>query len=100
MKENRQEQQNILLVQKDERMPFDSKKVLGQIIEYWWVYAVSLALAIILPFIYLRYTTPSYKIQAKILVKDSKKGGNMSQTDMLEEIGLTSGPNSVDNEVE
>ncbi|MBO9595201.1 MAG: polysaccharide biosynthesis tyrosine autokinase [Niabella sp.] len=52
-------------------------------------------------FIYLRYTLPQYKIHAKLLVSDDKKGGSLLQNAALSELsGIMGAKSSVENEVE
>lgn len=53
-------------------------------------------------FFYLNSTKPVYQVKAKLLIKenDSKMGGISQGTDMLQSLGVMSGSNSVDNELE
>ena len=53
-------------------------------------------------FIFLKFTKPVYQVKAKLLIKenDSKMGGIGKGTDMLQSLGIMSGANSVDNELE
>lgn len=53
-------------------------------------------------YFYLKFTKPVYQVKAKLLIKenDSKMGGIGQGTDMLQSLGLMSGSNSVDNELE
>ena len=53
-------------------------------------------------FLFLKFTKPVYQVKAKLLIKenDSKMGGIGKGTDMLQSLGIMSGSNSVDNELE
>lgn len=53
-------------------------------------------------FIYLKSTKPVYQVKAKLLIKeeDAGVGGIGNGTDMLQNLGIVSGSNSVDNELE
>lgn len=53
-------------------------------------------------YVYLKFTKPVYQVKAKLLIKenDSKMGGIGQGTDMLQSLGIMSGSNSVDNELE
>ena len=53
-------------------------------------------------FLFLKFTKPVYQVKAKLLIKenDSKMGGIGKGTDMLQSLGIMSGANSVDNELE
>jgi capsular exopolysaccharide synthesis family protein len=75
-------------------------KVIGQLLNYWWLFLISIIVALTCGAIYMRYSTPKYKILAKILVKDEKKGSSMSGMQVFSDLGLLGGQNSVDNEVE
>jgi capsular exopolysaccharide synthesis family protein len=90
---------NITASNKEEE-GFNFQKLINQLLYYWWLFALSAALAFMAVFLYLRYTTPVFVINAKILVKDAKKGGNMGQSEIFEDFGLLNNNNSVENEVE
>ncbi|PRD46856.1 GumC family protein [Sphingobacterium haloxyli] len=82
----------------------DNKELLrfvGRIISNWYWFVLCGAIGLTLAFIYLRYTVPSYKIYAKLLVSDDKKGGGMLGSSALGDLSSLMGTkNSVDNEVE
>lgn len=80
---------------------FDIQKFLSVFIVYWPFFATCAVSAILIAFLYLRYSTPQYKISAKILVKDEQKGGNNIDGSMvLQEMGIMSSKSNVDNETE
>lgn len=66
----------------------------------WLLYLTSIIFLIAAAFFYIRYTTPKYRAHAKILVKDSKKGGEIAGSGIFQELDLLSDHNSTDNEVE
>ena len=63
----------------------DLKKVLLKIISYWWLFAICLALAFGTGYFYLKYATPLYSAQAKVLVKQSGAGSSFSASAILSE---------------
>ncbi|MBZ4043041.1 GumC family protein [Flavobacterium hibisci] len=68
---------------------------------HWKWFILSVMLCLILSFLYLRYTTPSYEASTSILVKDEKKGGMLSELSAFSDLGLSGGSvNNVDNEIE
>ncbi|MFD2597269.1 GumC family protein [Sphingobacterium griseoflavum] len=76
-------------------------KGLNKAILNWYWFLLSSIVCIALAFFYLRYTVPQYKVHAKLLVSDDKKGGGMmSSTALVELSGLMGATSSVDNEVE
>jgi tyrosine-protein kinase Etk/Wzc len=67
---------------------------------YWILFAGSLAVFMVLGFLYLRYTSPTYQVSAKILVKDDKKTGVGGTGSILSELDLFGGKKIVENELE
>lgn len=78
------------------------KAILSKLISGWYWLAVFACVGIISSYVYLHYTSPSYQINAKLLVNDDEKGGSIGkQASALMDLGgLMSGKSSVDNEVE
>lgn len=76
------------------------EKLLSKIWAYWPVFAVSVVLMLLASYVYLRYTTPKYMVNSRVLIKDDKKGGAMGEGQLLQELGLQSTPANVENEVE
>src|SRR3954447_9324391 len=79
---------------------FNIQEIVGKGLRYWWLFFLFITFTLIGAFLYLRYTTAKYKVNAKILVKDANKGASAPGMQMFEELGLLGGQNSVDNEVE
>ncbi len=74
------------------------ERLLSKLADYWPSIVISVAIAMIFGFGYLRYATPQYLIKAKVLVKsDQNQGVNGA---LLEEIGMGNGVSNVENEVE
>ncbi len=75
---------------------------LGRLIANWHWFAICAVVGLSLAYLHLRYSTPLYKINAKVLVTDQQKGGRMaSQGVFMGDLGsLFGGVNSVDNEAE
>lgn len=68
---------------------------------YWKWFVISGGISLFVCYTYLRYSTPIYKADSKIVVKDEKKGSLPSELSAFSDIGLLSGmKNNVDNEVE
>src|SRR5205809_4751567 len=70
---------------------FDIKKILNRFLVQWKLYLISLIIAALLAFLFIRYSIPLYKIHAQVLIEDNdSKGGSsssssFSQTNMLED---------------
>lgn len=80
---------------------FSLREELDYYFHYWKWFALSVLLFSISATLYLRYSTPIYKATAKILVKDDKKGGILSELDLFSDMSAFSKIKSnVDNEIE
>jgi tyrosine-protein kinase Etk/Wzc len=78
---------------------FSVEKLFAKAIGYWPGFAVCVLLALMGAYAYMQYTTPVYVINAKLLVKDDRKGG-IAEGQIFQEIGVKSATSSVDNEIE
>lgn len=68
---------------------------------HWRWFVVSVVVAFVCAFLYLRYTVPQYSATATIMVKDERKGGLQSEMTAFADLGLMTGiKNNVDNEIE
>lgn len=50
--------------------------------------------------LYLRYTTPLYQAKAKLMIKGIGKSSSLSETDLVDLLGIGSGGKDIDNEIE
>jgi uncharacterized protein involved in exopolysaccharide biosynthesis len=50
---------------------FDLKKVVGKLFSYWYLFLIGFIVFIFLGIFYLRYATPSYKINSQITIQES-----------------------------
>ncbi|WP_316819929.1 polysaccharide biosynthesis tyrosine autokinase [Pedobacter gandavensis] len=80
----------------------DVKQLLLRLLDNWYWIALSVFLCLALSYLYGKYKTPYYKISARVLVNDEKKGSGLSGGgDLLGDIGGLLGTKStVDNEAE
>lgn len=79
---------------------FDLRKLLDKVISYWYWFFLCVVACIALSWLYLRYATPDYKVNAKILIQDDQKGGDSPEKDMLEQLQMFNSKSNVDNEME
>src|SRR5687767_13354766 len=68
----------------------------------WWIFILCLVVSMAVVLLYLRYKTPIYKINAKVLVRDDKKGGGgVNAGELLGDLSsLLNVKSNVDNEAE
>lgn len=82
---------------------FSLKFIYTTLLLYWqWIIA-SLVICLGAAFIYLRYSTPIYQTQAKILVKDEENQNRYYSKSMLQtatNLGIMSNSAGIDNEME
>lgn len=88
----------------DERkkVDFSFQKVFSLLVLNWQYFLYSLIIFVSGAILYLRYTEPTYKLSARMLIKeDDKKSNNASQllSNMME-VGFVSNSSGIDNEVE
>lgn len=74
--------------------------LLDYFLQYWKLFVASLVCCLLISFVYLKYANKAYLVNAKVLLKDDKKGTFTSQTDMLADFGFQSTNSNVENEIE
>lgn len=84
---------------KKEQERIQVEKALNKAMQYWPVFVACAVVSLILGQVYLKYVTPLFKVNAKILIKDEKKGSS-AEGQLFQDLGMNSGVASVDNEVE
>ena len=85
----------------DEIEDVNLREQLDKYLSHWRWFLLSIIIGLVLAFLYLRYTTPSYQATTTILVKDEKKGGMLSELSAFSDLGLGGSMKSnVDNEIE
>ncbi|HWV70262.1 MAG TPA: polysaccharide biosynthesis tyrosine autokinase [Pseudosphingobacterium sp.] len=79
----------------------DFRNYLRRLLRSWYTFVACFIVCIGVALIYLRYATPQYHINAKLLIEDQKKGnGGASSVAAMDFGTLIGGGSSVDNEVE
>jgi len=77
---------------------FSVQRVIGMVLSYWPWFLICTLVSMMVAYLYLRYTTPQYRVTAAILVQDEKQA-SMSGGEVLESLGFKQQSN-VDNEME
>ena len=91
-----------------EQIDFEREQSLSEIfnnirkhfIPYWAVYAICVAVGILGAFLYLRYTSPVYVVESKLLVKDENKGLGSSNSNGVTQLALFDDDKKIENELE
>lgn len=85
----------------DEEQELTLREQLDSYLRYWPWFAVTVLLMLVGAFIYLRYTVPSFKVTATILIKDAKNN-SLSELAAFQDLGMMGGfsASDFDNELE
>jgi tyrosine-protein kinase Etk/Wzc len=88
-----------------ELFQFDSeeiniKEVIQKYLRYWYLFILGVIVSGTVAFIYLRYTTPKYRISSTLLIKDDKKGPSLAENAVLDDLNLFQSGKNIDNEIE
>ena len=86
------------LLQTEEEEYFDLKTFFYKILARWWWFAISIPLCALIALYICFSSTPEYKVEAKVMISDSKKG-EVGINPMLKELGLFQGTMMVENGV-
>ena len=81
---------------------FDLGTFIKKILHNWYVFVISVLICGILAFLVIRYSTPIYKINAKVLINDdnNSKSFGGSSGDLMDLSSLMGIKSNVDNEAE
>lgn len=80
---------------------FNIKEEVVKYLKHWKWFVLGIFVALLVAFLYLRYTVANYKAVATILVKDDRKGTMASELSAFSDLGLmTNVKSNVDNEIE
>jgi uncharacterized protein involved in exopolysaccharide biosynthesis len=79
----------------------DIKEELQKYLIHWKWFLIGISVSLSVAFIYLRYTTPQYSVDASILIKDNQKSGISQELAAFEDLGIIGGgsANNTDNEI-
>eukprot|EP01012_Entosiphon_sulcatum_P010015 TRINITY_DN15787_c0_g1_i1.p1 TRINITY_DN15787_c0_g1~~TRINITY_DN15787_c0_g1_i1.p1 ORF type:complete len:785 (+),score=59.67 TRINITY_DN15787_c0_g1_i1:1870-4224(+) len=88
--------------QLEEEEAIDLKKIFRELADKWHWIGIGILACLIISFLYILYTPPSYQISARVLVNDDEKSGGLAKQagSLMDLGGLLGGKNSVDNEAE
>lgn len=75
------------------------EKLLSKVFAYWPLFTLSIVIACLVAYVYMRYATPKYMVHAKVLVKDEKKNA-AGEGQILQELGMQTSAANIDNEIE
>ena len=94
--ENSQNVQQASISEEDSGL--DLKKIIYLFLQNWVWFAASVIICFLVAFLYLRYATPVYNINSKILIKDDQGSAAGDQQDLLSELDIFNTKNNVNDE--
>lgn len=74
----------------------DVWKILNLILDYWWLFAISVSIGLIISYSYIWFSPPIYHATTTVLVEDS--GNDISQS-ILDQVGVGGKKRNIENEI-
>ena len=84
----------------EEKSSFDFAVIYTTLILNWKWFVLSLIICLGAAHIYLRYATPIYQAEAKLLIKEDQNGRRGNSIQSSANLGIISNSNGIDNEME
>ena len=77
----------------------DLRKLFFKLLSYWHFFVLGLAVALIVAWLYNRYTIPIYRVTSTLLIEDDKQSGALGTDKLLQGFGLRPGMQNLDNQI-
>ena len=77
----------------------DLRKLFFKLLSYWHFFVLGLAVALIVAWLYNRYTVPIYRVTSTLLIEDDKQSGALGTDKLLKGFGLKAGMQNLDNQI-
>lgn len=75
----------------------DIKRLIADVLHFWWLFALFISLSLGVVFVIHRYSVPVYSTTMALLMEE--RGTDRPQSDMMEGFGLTPGQSGIDNQI-
>ncbi len=75
------------------------RKVILLVVRNWYYFVIALVLSITIAYLYNRYTLPTYRVNATLLIEGEKESTSTSGDQILEGFGLTGSMKNLDNQI-
>ena len=89
--------------QNEEESSFDFRTIIALLVLNWQWFVLSVFICLCGAYLYLRYTTPTYQVSAKMLIKDEDNRRRSNSNQILanmQDLGFISNSAGIDNEIE
>ncbi|WP_169815730.1 GumC family protein [Pseudotamlana agarivorans] len=94
--QNQDQPSNIMFMEEETT---NIRQELEKYLYYWKWFILSLVLALIGAYLYLRYTPNAYEVSTTILIDDGSKGGMAPELAVFEELGMGENKKNLQNEI-
>jgi len=78
----------------------DLQKLFFRILSFWYLFALSLFLALVCAWFYNNYTLTRYRVSSTILIEEGKKSAAMGTDQILQGFGLNPSMQNLDNQIQ
>ncbi|MDB5004485.1 MAG: polysaccharide biosynthesis tyrosine autokinase [Mucilaginibacter sp.] len=86
-------------IEKEKNHSINIKSVINNYKHHWYVFLISIAIALIIAFIYLLVANPVYEIKASLLINQDNNQNTQQQQSVLDKIDLPSTSEITENEI-
>lgn len=94
------EEYNNIESEDDGGINIDIKRILADVLKYWWAFVASVAIVLSILYVYHRYKIPVYRAYISVIVDDKQKTSSMTdQQSMMSGFMLTPGMQNLDNQL-
>jgi tyrosine-protein kinase Etk/Wzc len=78
----------------------DIEKIFFIVVNKWPIILLSTILSFFISNLYLRYATPQYSALTRLLIKDTRYSGGMSESVIFQDLGILNSGRNLDNEIQ
>jgi len=87
---------NLQYQQQQQEESVDIKAMFFKFVRFWYLFAIAVFVAVIVAFLFNKYTSPVFEVKSSVLVKDDKSALDPSS---LIGIGLSNNQQNIENEI-
>lgn len=80
--------------------PVQVRNLIFNYLRYWPYFIATTAVFFVSAYLYLKYTTPLFESSIKVLIKDEKNSGQLSESAVFEDLGINAVSQNIENEIE
>jgi capsular exopolysaccharide synthesis family protein len=88
--------------QKGSEDEFDMKQIIGNLLDHWKLFVISVIVFLLLTFLFIKLSTPRYTVHAQVLIQDQQSGNSSlfgSSSPLSDLSDLFNVPSNVNNEL-